>query len=176
MTTCAHCGRSIERDALDGWIDPLATDDDSVWRETCDAHDTFRAEHEPSIDVAALARTIQAFEFEHVFTLHEDGTITEPAGIYAPNVYDDPAGDVAIEDDRWRCMTGLTGQDHYRGAVMHASEYIGRGVAQAMLEMCQDEPTTFAVVVVEVLADDGLDGTWGHEPAGWAIAYLARQS
>jgi hypothetical protein len=29
------------------WVDPDATGDDSVWRETCDAHDTFIADHEP---------------------------------------------------------------------------------------------------------------------------------
>lgn len=45
-STCRHCGRSIIRDG-DRWVDPEATGDDSVWRETCDAHDTFTAEHEP---------------------------------------------------------------------------------------------------------------------------------
>lgn len=43
---CQHCGRLIVQH--DGrWIDPEATGDDSVWRETCDRHDTFTAEHEP---------------------------------------------------------------------------------------------------------------------------------
>jgi hypothetical protein len=46
-TACQHCGRRIERDAEGRWIDPEATGDDSIWRETCDAHDTFMAEHEP---------------------------------------------------------------------------------------------------------------------------------
>lgn len=46
MITCKHCQREIE--LVDGrWIDPEATGDDSVWRETCDSHDTFEAEHEP---------------------------------------------------------------------------------------------------------------------------------
>lgn len=44
--TCKHCGRSIILDG-DRWVDPEATGDDSVWRETCDGHDTFEAEHEP---------------------------------------------------------------------------------------------------------------------------------
>jgi hypothetical protein len=44
---CRHCGRSIVLDG-DRWVDPEATGDDSVWRETCDAHDTFVAEHEPT--------------------------------------------------------------------------------------------------------------------------------
>lgn len=42
---CVHCTRWVI--LVDGaWIDPLATGDDSIWRETCDAHDTFTAEHE----------------------------------------------------------------------------------------------------------------------------------
>ncbi len=49
MTACRHCGRTIiEEDG--GWVDPAATGDDSVWRECCDAHDTFIADHEPEED------------------------------------------------------------------------------------------------------------------------------
>lgn len=52
MTTCQHCGRDIyyvmQGDGWEGWIDPEARGDDEVWRETCDAHDTFTAEHEPA--------------------------------------------------------------------------------------------------------------------------------
>jgi hypothetical protein len=47
MTTCKHCGRDIVEDRRGVWVDPEATGDDSIWRETCDAHDTFTAEHEP---------------------------------------------------------------------------------------------------------------------------------
>jgi hypothetical protein len=47
-TTCRHCGRVIVQ-CDGGWVDPEATGDDSVWRETCDAHDTFTAEHEPEV-------------------------------------------------------------------------------------------------------------------------------
>ncbi len=43
---CRHCERDIELDS-DGWIDPEATGDDSIWRETCDANETFDAKHEP---------------------------------------------------------------------------------------------------------------------------------
>lgn len=43
---CKHCGREIVN--VDGaWVDPEATGDDSMWRETCDSHDTFIADHEP---------------------------------------------------------------------------------------------------------------------------------
>jgi hypothetical protein len=44
--TCRFCQRLIINDN-GTWIDPQATGDDSIWRETCDAHDTFVAEHEP---------------------------------------------------------------------------------------------------------------------------------
>lgn len=45
-STCIHCDRAIVE--IDGaWVDPEATGDDSIWRETCDKHDTFTAEHEP---------------------------------------------------------------------------------------------------------------------------------
>lgn len=44
--TCRHCARTIINDA-GRWVDPWATGDDSVWRETCPDHDTFTAEHEP---------------------------------------------------------------------------------------------------------------------------------
>ena len=47
--TCRHCGRYIKL-VGDVWIDPEATGDDSVWREGCDAHDTFTANHEPVRD------------------------------------------------------------------------------------------------------------------------------
>jgi len=46
--TCRYCHRYIVFDAPEGcWIDPEATGDDSIWREACDDHDTFTAEHEP---------------------------------------------------------------------------------------------------------------------------------
>jgi hypothetical protein len=44
--TCRHCGRSIVNDN-GTWVDPEASGDDIMWRETCDSHDTFQADHEP---------------------------------------------------------------------------------------------------------------------------------
>lgn len=53
VRVCIHCGRDIE--LIDGrWVDPEATGDDSVWRETCDAHDTFEADHEPELTFSEL--------------------------------------------------------------------------------------------------------------------------
>lgn len=52
VTLCRHCNRSIiDVDGL--WVDPEATGDDSIWREVCDRHDTFTAEHEPRQGVGA---------------------------------------------------------------------------------------------------------------------------
>jgi hypothetical protein len=46
--TCKHCGRGIIQNSEGVWVDPEATGDDSLWRETCDSHDTFIADHEPA--------------------------------------------------------------------------------------------------------------------------------
>lgn len=48
QANCKHCGRAIVKTPDGVWIDPQATGDDSVWRETCDEHDTMTAEHEPT--------------------------------------------------------------------------------------------------------------------------------
>jgi len=32
---------------MEGWVDPEATGDDGIWRETCDMHDTLVADHQP---------------------------------------------------------------------------------------------------------------------------------
>jgi len=52
--TCKHCGRTIVQQADGTWVDPNATGDDSVWRETCDCHDTFVADHEP-VEISLVA-------------------------------------------------------------------------------------------------------------------------
>lgn len=49
---CVFCGRGIiEVDGI--WVDPQATGDDEVWRETCDSSPTFVAGH--SIDPLATS-------------------------------------------------------------------------------------------------------------------------
>lgn len=43
---CYYCGRNLIYEG-GSWVDPDATEgDDVIWRETCDAHDTFIAEHD----------------------------------------------------------------------------------------------------------------------------------
>ena len=49
VTDCRYCGRPIVLTSEGTWIDPEATGDDSIWRETCDSNDDdFSASHEPS--------------------------------------------------------------------------------------------------------------------------------
>lgn len=48
VVCCRRCGRRIINEG-GMWVDPEATGDDLVWRETCDANDTFPSEHEPEM-------------------------------------------------------------------------------------------------------------------------------
>lgn len=47
VTLCLHCGRPIVP-VGGSWVDPEAKGDDSMWGTSCDAHDTFAADHEPA--------------------------------------------------------------------------------------------------------------------------------
>lgn len=96
--------------------------------------------------------------FDHVIRVHEDGAITEPTGIYAPEVYDEGGPSPVVSGDGWSLLNGYSGQYGYAGPVMHASEYIGGGLERDIRET----PGYYVAVVVESLDD---------EPAGWAVAY-----
>lgn len=75
MSTCRHCQREIVQE--DGtWVDPQATGDDSVWRETCDSHDTFAADHEPSTLLAMIdALSQRSFDIIVTRSAGSDGAI-----------------------------------------------------------------------------------------------------
>lgn len=128
-----------------------------------------------------------AMEFDHVITVHDDGTVTDgPRDVWAPELWNDDDADVTGYDrDRWELLTGYTGQYSYSGAVMHSSEFIGGGLARDIL----DTPGVYVAVVVECEpSDDDGDrwpgdsadarladyeaGAWRPEPAGWAVARL----
>lgn len=121
----------------------------------------------PDMDV--LGETIQRLEFDTVFEVKvSDGTVIERHDLYAPTVTNDPDGDVDVDGEGWECLTGMTGQYGYNGAGMHASEYIGTGIAERLYDMAvtaaeDGERLAFVAVVIDD-ADDG-------EPDGWAIAY-----
>lgn len=114
--------------------------------------------------MSTLAEEINALEFDTVFTVRDGEVIVLP-NEYAPSVYHDETSDVLIDGDEWDCLTGLTGQYGYHGAVMHPSEFIGNGVADVIEEYAVDDGAMFAIVVVYDMDDD--------EPIGWAIAYRA---
>lgn len=59
MRACEHCHRPIIL-ASGVWVDPEATGDDAVWRETCDSHDTFTAEHEPEARHCAICGELES--------------------------------------------------------------------------------------------------------------------
>lgn len=83
----------------------------------------------------------------------------------------------------WEALAGHSNQHHYSGPVMHASEFIGGGMADYLLETADEHPV-YVVTAVEVLdCDDDCDpdehtpddvsaGHWMHQPAGWCILRL----
>lgn len=107
-------------------------------------------------------------EFDHVIMVDADGHVSEPGGIWAPEVtvqegsYANP--DVsAMHNEPWTLMNGYSGQYGYHGPVMHSSEFIGGKLAEDILA----EPGYYvAVVVADVDSEDD------DEPAGWAVARL----
>lgn len=92
-------------------------------------------------------------EFDHVIQVHEDGSVTDAPGMYAPDLHDGEIG-----DSRWEFFTtGYSGQDRYSGPIMHSSEYIGGQLERDILAT-----PGFYVAVVDYPSDDG-------EPDGWAV-------
>lgn len=109
-------------------------------------------------------------DIDHVITVDEGGHVTEPQGIYAPELEMEVDGDGQILDGHeaaykaeaarqgWELLEGFTGQHAYRGPVMHPSEYVGGGLEDHIRET----PGTYVAIVVR--CSDG-------EDAGWAVAY-----
>lgn len=110
-----------------------------------------------------LADLARIAEFDHVFTVAEDGTVSDgPDYLYAPTVTHSDEHDIEYEQyvgRTWAPLTGYTGQWGYSGAVMHASETLSGGLARDILT----EPGTYVTVVVES------DDPDGEEAAGWAV-------
>lgn len=125
-----------------------------------------------SQDMARIvAAQVQAFDLDHVFTLAHTGAnewkISEPANVWAPEVFHSESEDVEIMSDDWESvMHGRSGQDSYRGCVMHSSEFVGAGIGQHLMDLAEDEPQTFVVVEVSC-HPEGEDED--PEPAGWTI-------
>lgn len=95
----------------------------------------------------------EIMEFDHVIEVHDDGSITEPRGIYAPELYDSE-----LVNDDWSLLNGFSGQYRYAGPIMHQSEYIGGGMERYIRET----PGIYVALVDYPLNDS--------EPEGWAVA------
>ena len=117
---------------------------------------------EGASDMTTHAELQAIADFDHPFTVTDDGTLTDaPSGIYAPDVFHSDSDDIDIMGDDWEALTGYTGQYSYRGAVMHASEYIGGALADDILST----PGTYAVVTVEVMPTVTYPHKWSESGA-----------
>ena len=105
MATCIHCGREIVFDPTDGWVDPEATGDDSVWRETCDEHDTFEARNEPESKTVTIWH--DANGFPHDLPNPVNFTLEESDTWYCKVCEEDVDGDV---DNRGHRFDGKTAE------------------------------------------------------------------
>lgn len=119
----------------------------------------------------------QLMEFGHTIHVHEDGTVTEdgPRANEMLLVCLDSDGGAPDPDQAdidlslgagWSLLTGWTGQYGYRGPIMHASEYIGGGLARYILET----PGYYCSVIVDGIPEDAGEDV-ETESVGWAIAY-----
>ena len=86
-------------------------------------------------------------EFDSVIYSHGDGTISDAHTMRSPYVYiaelEDGTWVGEALDEPWELVDGFSGQYGYSGPHMHASEYIGGGLARHILET-----TGFYVAVV----------------------------
>lgn len=116
----------------------------------------------------------KVMEFDHPVVVDEHGNVTDaPDNVYAPEIYVDTDEDGQIlaehesemiryvESQGWTLLTGYTGQYGHNGPMMHASEFIGGGMAEDIL----GEPGTYVTLVIETFDDS-------EDAAGWAVARL----
>jgi hypothetical protein len=124
---------------------------------------------------------------DHVIRVWPDGSISEPSDKpWAPDVTDN--GEAV--SDPWSLMTGYSQQWRYSGPCMHASEFIGGGMARDILE----QPGWYVALVAEAdqCSEAGCEECDPHnytrndeskcpvdcdlcgsdEPAGWVVAYI----
>jgi hypothetical protein len=108
-------------------------------------------------------------EFEHVIRVHDDGSITEPTGVYAPELTDDHL-DTGGHD--WSLLSGYSDQHGYRGPGMHSSEYVGGKIADHILT----NPGYYVVITADYSCDCPTDACAadceGYTSEGWAVAFM----
>lgn len=103
-------------------------------------------------------------EFDLVVEVHPDGTVTPRHDLLAPSLLDDE-----LDSPHWVLLDGYSGQHGYRGPIMHASEFIGGGMARDVLAT----PGVYVALVSSYTTDAdgepaGDDGDLYVE--GWALA------
>ena len=109
-------------------------------------------------------------EFDHVIEVHEDGTVTEPRDIFAPDLEGNPDGRESVEG--WTLISdGYTGQDRYHGPIMHNSEQLAGSLAEDILA----EPGVYVALVCYWPDDEDTDEGEIYAE-GWAVARLDRAS
>lgn len=98
--------------------------------------------------------------FDHVIRVHDDGTVTEPKGIWAPELHDGELSQGGTAGTGWSLMDGWSGQYGYSGPMMHQSEFIGGRMADHILTT----PGLY-VALVDYCDDDD------NGPTEWAVAF-----
>lgn len=98
--------------------------------------------------------------------------------VYAPEVYNGE-----LDDDRWTLLAGHSGQHGYHGPIMHPSETLSGGLADAVLSTPGLYVVVADVVMHEIVTSalggqryckscghGGCDDTDDGEATGWAVA------
>ena len=110
----------------------------------------------------------EEMEFDHIVYSHGDGTISDAHLMGSPYVYiaeqEDGTWVGEAMDEPWELLDGLSGQYGYSGPHMHASEYIGGGLARHILE-------TAGFYVVTVVTPMPFDECEDVDSDTWAVAY-----
>ena len=110
-------------------------------------------------------------DFDTVIYSHGDGTVSDVSPdtpLYGPGVYicelEDGTWVGEAMDEPWELLDGFSGQYGYSGPHMHASEYIGGGLARHIL-------ATAGFYVVTVVTPMPFNECEDVDSDVWAIAY-----
>ena len=105
-------------------------------------------------------------EFDHVVTVHADGTVTDgPSGLYAPDLTDPDPYDTHPEPG-WELLNGYSGQYGYSGPHLHDSEQLAGGIARDILA----EPGHYVAVICQYTTDEDGEPLEETYLEGWAVA------